>query len=104
SVFAIYLYVLGGIRNVALPRADPMSYNAGAQHVRDKAITFAVPHPKHRTRAATTVDFRDFWRAVGGNLSFVLDHTTWPKRPYHIYSALFSQPNNEVGGALTEIA
>src|SRR5262249_30646397 len=103
NLLAIYPYVLGGIRSVALPRADPMSYNGGAQHVRDEAITFAVPYPKHRTRAATTVDFGDFWRTVGGNLSFVLDHTTRPKSPYQIYSALFSQANDQVGGALTEI-
>src|SRR5262245_56648693 len=103
NVFAVYLDVLRGVRNVALPWANPMPDNAGAQHVSDEAITFTVPYPTHRTRAASAIDFCDFRPAVGGNLSFVLDHTARPKRAYHIHSALFSQTNNEVGGALTEI-
>src|SRR5262249_12629886 len=104
NLFAIYFDVLGGIGNVALAWADPMTNNAGAQHIADKVITLPVPDPKHWTRAATAVNFFNTWSAVGGNLSFVLDDTAGPKRAHHIDPPLFSQANQEVGRALAEIS
>ncbi len=97
------LYIFRRVRNVAFSWPDPMTYNAGAQHVSNKTIVLTVPDPEHRTRAATAVNLGDFWRAVGGNLSFILDNTLRPKRTHDVYSAFFSQANHKVDCALAEI-
>ena len=90
KVFAFYLYIFGGVRDIALLWAHPVADHTGADHICDKAITLAVPGEEQRTRTAPPIDFIDLVCGVRGEFNFILYDARGPEHTHGVNAALFS--------------
>ena len=81
---AIDLDVFDGAGDVALVGTDPVSDDAGAEHVGDEFVALAVPDEEGGAGAAAAVDFEVVLLLVAGDLDFVLQHSGGPEHAHDV--------------------
>src|SRR5439155_12141503 len=73
---AIDFDVLGGARDIALPRPNPVSDHACTEHIGHKFIMRAIPNEQRGARATATIDFCVGLLTVSWDLDFILQNTS----------------------------
>ena len=101
---AIDLDVFDRPRDVALPRPNPVSDHARAQHVGNQFVALAIPNKQRWTRTAAAVDLEKILLPVARNIDFVLQHA---RRPQHAHDVSFfrvAEPDHDVGRILPQVS
>src|SRR5712691_5275742 len=78
---ALDAQILRGIGNIRFAGRNPVTDDSRPDHVGDKLVVFAVPHPHHRARTAASVDLTNDVAAAGRKLNFILHDARWPQEP-----------------------
>ena len=84
-----------GVGSVVLVRAGPVADDAGADHVREEFVFFAVPDEDDRAGTSAAVDFGDLFVLVRGDLHFVLQDAGGPEQANHFGFALEAEAGDD---------
>ena len=101
---AIDLDVFDGAGDVALVGADPVSDDAGAEHVGDEFVALAVPDEEGGAGAAAAVDFEVVLLLVAGDLDFVLQHSGGPEHAHDVGFFGLAEADGEIRRVLAKVA